>query len=170
MNAAARLTERIDRFTDGMGRAIAWLMLAMVLTTLAVVFLRYALDQGAIVLQESVMYLHGLAFMLGIPYALKEDAHVRVDIIYARLSPRRKAAVDLAGHLLFLIPLSLFILAYSWNYVANAWRIMEGSNEVGGLPAVFLLKTLIPAMAMLLLVQGIVEILRCLAALKSQSG
>lgn len=170
MNAAARLTEFIDKFTDGLGRAIAWLMLAMVLVTLAVVILRYALDQGAIVLQESVMYLHGLAFMLGIPYALKEDAHVRVDIVYARLSPRGKAAVDITGHLLFLIPLSLFILVYSWDYVASAWRVMEGSAEVGGLPAVFLLKTLIPAMAVLLLVQGIAEILRCLPALKGQGG
>ncbi len=170
MNAAARLAERIDKFTDGLGRAIAWLMLAMVLTTLAVVILRYALDQGAIILQESVMYLHGLAFMLGIPYALKEDAHVRVDIVYARLNPQGKAAVDLTGHVLFLIPLSLFILAYSWEYVANAWRIMEGSAEVGGLPAVFLLKTLIPAMAILVLVQGIAEILRGLTVLKGQGG
>ena len=144
MTAAAGLIDRIDKFTDGLGRAIAWLMLAMVLTTLVVVILRYALERGAIVLQESVMYLHGLAFMLGIPYALKEDAHVRVDIVYARLSPRGKAAVDLTGHVIFLIPLSLFLLAYSWEYVANAWRILEGSAEVGGLPAVFLLKTLIP--------------------------
>lgn len=170
MNAAAGLIDRIDKFTDGLGRAIAWLMLAMVLTTLVVVILRYALDRGAIVLQESVMYLHGLAFMLGIPYALKEDAHVRVDIVYARLSPRGKAAVDLTGHVIFLIPLSLFLLAYSWEYVANAWRIMEGSAEIGGLPAVFLLKTLIPAMAILLLLQGVAEILRGLTVLKGQDG
>jgi TRAP-type mannitol/chloroaromatic compound transport system permease small subunit len=170
MREAATLIEYIDRFTDGMGRVIAWLMLVMVLATLLVVALRYALDQGAIVLQETVMYLHGLAFMLGIPYALKENAHVRVDIIYARLNLRKRAAVDLAGHLLFLIPLSVFILVYSWSYVGSAWRIMEGSAEVGGVPAVFLLKTLIPLMASLLLLQGIAEILRNLTVLKGPSG
>jgi len=170
MSAAARLNERIDTFTEGLGRGIAWLMLAMVLITLLIVILRYALDQGAIMLQESVMYLHGLAFMLGIPYALKVDAHVRVDIVYARLEPEGKAAVNLAGHLLFLIPLSLFILVYSWDYVASAWRVVEGSAEVGGLPAVFLLKSLIPAMATLLLVQGIAEILRCLLVLTGRRG
>jgi len=124
------------------------------------VVLRYALDQGAIVLQESVMYLHALTFMLGIPFALKEDAHVRVDLLYGRFGPRGRAVIDLLGHLLFLVPVALAILLYSRTYVANSWRIMEGSPEVGGLPGVFLLKTLIPLMALLLLAQGTAEILR----------
>ena len=164
----ARLVALLDTFTDWTGRCIAWLLLVMVLTTVVVVVLRYALNQSAIVLQESVMYLHAVTFMLGIPFALKEDAHVRVDLIYGRLGARSRAAIDLAGHLLFLVPVALAILLYSRTYVASAWRIMEGSPEVGGLPGIFLLKTLIPVMAVLLLLQGVAEIVRNIMVLRSQ--
>lgn len=165
---AARLLHLLDAFTHWTGRCIAWLLLAMVLTTAVVVILRYALDEGAIMLQESVMYLHALTFMLGIPFALKENAHVRVDLIYGRLSDRSRAAIDLAGHLLFLVPVALAIFLYSRTYVASAWRILEGSPEVGGLPGVFLLKTLIPVMAVLLLLQGVAEIVRNVTILRGQ--
>jgi TRAP-type mannitol/chloroaromatic compound transport system permease small subunit len=141
-------------------------MLGMVLATVTVVVLRYAFDRGAIVLQESVMYMHGLAFMLGIPYALKADAHVRVDLVYGRLGPRARAAVNLAGHLLFLFPVSITIILFSYGYVASSWRILERSAEVGGIPGVFLLKTLIPLMAGLLLLQGVAEVGRALAVLR----
>ncbi len=164
----ARLVALLDTFTDWTGRCIAWLLLVMVLTTVVVVVLRYALNQSAIVLQESVMYLHAVTFMLGIPFALKQDAHVRVDLIYGRLGARSRAAIDLAGHLLFLVPVALAILLYSRTYVASAWRIMEGSPEVGGLPGIFLLKTLIPVMAVLLLLQGVAEIVRNIMVLRSQ--
>lgn len=152
------------------GRAIAWLLLIMVLATLLVVVLRYALNRGGIVLQETVLYLHATTLMLGIPYALKHDAHVRVDLVYSRLGPRGRTVINLLGHLLFLVPVSLAILVFSQNYVVNAWRILEGSPEVGGLPAVFLLKTLIPLMAVLLLLQGLAEITRCVLALRRRDG
>lgn len=138
----------------------------MVAATLLVVVLRYALSQGSILLQESIMYLHALVFMLGIPYALKTNAHVRVDVVYSRLSPRGRALVDLLGHLLFLAPVAVTILVFSRTYVVSAWRILEGSSEVGGIPGVFLLKTLIPLAALLLLLQGLAEILRCLVLLR----
>ena len=134
------------------------------------VVLRYALSEGSILLQESVLYLHGITFMLGIPYALKEDVHVRVDLVYARLSPRSRAWVNLLGHLLFLVPVTVCILWVSWNYVAASWRIFERSPEVGGLPAVFLLKSLLPAMALLLLLQGLAEAARAVTVLRGRHG
>ena len=137
----------------------------MVAVTLLIVVLRYALDQGSIVLQESVLYMHGTVFMLGIPYALKNDAHVRVDLVYSRLGPRGRACIDLLGHVLFLMPVCGALFIYSRPYVASSWRILEGSSEVGGIPAVFLLKTLIPLAAVLLLLQGTSEIVRCLSVL-----
>ena len=136
-----------------------WLALLMVLVTLAVVVLRYAFDTGAIVLQESVVYMHGLLFLLGIPYALNINAHVRVDIIYSRLEPPRRRMIDLAGHVLFLLPVAGFIFVTSLPYVAASWQVLEGSPEVGGIPAVFLLKTLIPVMAAALFLQGLAAIL-----------
>jgi TRAP-type mannitol/chloroaromatic compound transport system permease small subunit len=138
----------------------------MVALTVLVVTLRYAFNQGSILLQEAVMYLHALVFMLGIPYALKQNAHVRVDVLHGRLSDRGRAMVDLLGHLLFLAPVSLTIVVYSYGYVMNSWYILERSSEVGGIPGVFLLKTLIPLTALLLLLQGLAESLRCLRRLR----
>ncbi len=139
----------------------------MALLTFVVVVLRYGFDRGSIALQEAVMYMHAAAFMLGIPYALKAGAHVRVDVFYAARSARAKARIELAGHLLFLFPLSVAIFLYSLGYVASAWRVLEGSPEVGGIPAVFLLKTLLPVMAVLLFLQGIAESLRHIAFLRN---
>jgi TRAP-type mannitol/chloroaromatic compound transport system permease small subunit len=155
-----RFVRIVDAFTEALGRGVSWLVLVMTIVTCVVVVLRYGFSVGSIALQESVLYLHGLVFMLGIPYALKHDAHVRVDVLYGRMSDRTRDWVDLAGHLLFLLPLAGFVLYVSWDYTARSWRILEGSQEVGGLPAVFLLKTLIPLLAVTLALQGVAEILR----------
>jgi len=111
-------------------------------------------------MQESVLYLHATVFMLGAAYTLKHDQHVRVDLFYRRIGPRGRAWVDLAGTLLLLVPVCLFILDSSWDYVREAWAIREASPEAGGLPGVYLLKSLIPAMAVLLLIQGVAMALR----------
>lgn len=166
---ALSLIHLIDELTDRLGRAVAWLLPAMVLGTLAIVLLRYVLEQGSILLQEAVLYLHGVVFMLGIAYTLKEDAHVRVDLIYSRLGRRGRALVNLAGHVLFLVPVSVAIIAFSMPYVLSSWRILEGSSEVGGIPGIFLLKTLIPVAAVLLLIQGLAEIVRCVQALRERA-
>ncbi len=140
----------------------------MVLVTLLIVVLRYAFNEGAIVLQEAVMYMHALLFMLGIPYALRHDAHVRVDVLSARLSERCRAIIEIIGHGVFLVPVAVTIIYLSLPYVAASWRVLEGSSEVGGIPAVFLLKTLIPLRASLLLLQGLVETARAVARLRGE--
>jgi TRAP-type mannitol/chloroaromatic compound transport system permease small subunit len=150
----------IDAVTEAIGRSVAWLVLAMMAVTCTVVTLRYGFGIGSIALQESVMYLHGIVFMLAIPWTLKHDGHVRVDVVYTRLSPRTKDIVDLLGHLLFLMPIAVFVVWVSWDYTARAWAIREGSAEVGGIEAVFLLKTLIPILGGLLILQGVAEIAR----------
>ena len=144
----------IDRVVDAVGRGVAWLNLGMVGVTCVVVVLRYAFDTGAIFLQESVVYMHGAAFLCGLAYALQHDAHVRVDLLYSRMPEMRKATVDLVGHVLLLMPLCATILIVSWPYAAESWAVLEGSPEVAGIPAVFLLKTLIPVSAVLLLLQA----------------
>lgn len=160
LSGAVRL---IDAFTERCGRVVAWLTVLMMLVTCLVVVLRYGVGIGSIALQESVTYMHGLVFMVGIAYALKHDAHVRVDILYARMSDAGRDWVNLGGHLLFLMPFCIYVLYNSWGYVLRSWQIMEGSPEVGGIPAVFLLKTLIPVLAVTLLLQGLAECLRILA-------
>jgi len=145
----------LDRFAEATGRIIAWLTLCMVLITFSVVILRYLFQSGSIALQESVSYLHACVFMLGAAYTLKHDGHVRVDIIYRTLSARGKAWINLAGSVLFLLPVCAFILYASREYVAASWTMREGSQEDGGLDEVFLLKTAMPVMAVLLLLQGL---------------
>jgi TRAP-type mannitol/chloroaromatic compound transport system permease small subunit len=144
----------LDRFAEITGRVIAWLTLAMVLITVAVVVLRKLFETGSIALQESITYLHAAVFMLGAAYTLKHDGHVRVDIFYQKFSPRTRAWVDLLGTLSLLFPVCLYILFSSLQYVGASWAMLEGSREAGGLDGVFLLKTAIPVMAVLLLLQG----------------
>jgi TRAP-type mannitol/chloroaromatic compound transport system permease small subunit len=152
--------DRIDAVVRRIGEWATWLSLAMVLVTFAVVVLRYAFDIGSIALQESVTYMHAVLFMLGIAYTLGHNGHVRVDIFYERLSRRARARVDLIGTLLLLIPVCVLILWLGWAYVAESWRVQEASREAGGLPAVYLLKSLILIMPVLLLAQGLSNALR----------
>ena len=145
-------------------RPLRWLALIMVLLTFAIVILRYALNSGGVLLQESVMYLHGTLFMLAIALGVGNNTHVRVDILYSRRSPEQQAWIDLVGHILFLLPVAGFMIWVSLPYVSNSWQILEGSSEVGGIPGVFLLKTLIPLTGALLFCQGIAGVAAILLA------
>jgi len=162
------IADTLDRLAETTGRLLAWLTLAMVLTTVTIVILRYLFNSGSIALQESVTYLHATVFMLGAAYTLKHDAHVRVDIIYQKLTPRGRAWVDLLGTMLLLFPVCLFILYSSLDYVASSWAIQEGSREAGGLDGVYLLKTAMPVMAILLLLQGCSMLLRNILLIAGQ--
>lgn len=155
-----RLLAAIDRFTEASGRLLAWLAVAMALLTALVVVLRYGFNIGSIAAQEAITYLHGTLFTLGAAYTLRRDGHVRVDIFYRRFSPRAKAWVNSLGSIVFLLPLCAFIFSISWNYVAESWAIRESSPEPGGIPAVFLLKSLLPLMAITLFMQGLAEVMR----------
>ena len=150
----------LDGIADRTGRAVSWLTLGVVLITFAVVLLRYGFNLGWIAMQESITYLHAAVFMLGAAYTLRHDGHVRVDILYRKSSPRARAWIDLFGALLLLLPVCIFIVWASWNYVTVSWSLREGSQEAGGLPAVFILKTAIPVMALLLILQGCSQALR----------
>ena len=145
-------------------RPLRWLALIMVLLTFAIVILRYALNSGAVLLQESVMYLHGALFMLAIALGVGDNTHVRVDILYSRRSPEQQAWIDLVGHILFLLPVAGFMIWVSLPYVSNSWQILEVSSEVGGIPGVFLLKTLIPLTGALLFCQGLAGVAAILLA------
>lgn len=150
------------------GKAIAWLTLAMVLLTFTIVVLRYGFNMGWIWLQESLTYLHVAVFSVVAAWALQQDGHVRVDIFYAGMTPKNRARVDLLGTLIFLIPFCVFILVVSWPYVANSWKLLESSREAGGLPLVFLLKSLIMVMPALLLGQAFINLTDAWKILRSE--
>jgi TRAP-type mannitol/chloroaromatic compound transport system permease small subunit len=154
------MVRSIDAFTEFSGRILAWLCLAMAAVTTAIVLMRYGFNVGSIAAQEAVTYMHGSLFMLGAAYTLKVGGQVRVDIFYQHFSVRTKAWIDSLGGIIFLLPLCAFILGISWNYVTESWAILESSPEPGGIPAVFLLKSLIPLMALNLFCQGLAEVVR----------
>ncbi len=160
MSRLRTLVHLIDNFTDRCGRLLCWLVLGMALVTAVIVVMRYGFNLNSIFAQEAVVYMHGSLFMLGAAYALKSGAHVRVDIFYRDFSERGKAWVNALGGIVFLLPLCAFVLFSSWDYVTESWAIRETSPEPGGIPAVFLLKTLMPLLALNLFLQGLVETLR----------
>lgn len=155
-----KLVNSIDRFTAITGSVLAWCVLLMALITTTVVVLRYGFSTGAIALQESITYLHGSLFMLGVAYALYSGAHVRVDIFYRDFTARQKAWVNALGGIVFLLPLCVVVVVLSWGYVADSWAVRESSPEPGGIPFLYLLKSLLPLMAINLAIAGCADIVR----------
>lgn len=151
-----RLAAAIDRLNETLGRIAAWALGGVIAIVLAVVVLRYGVGWGRIWLQEAYVWLNAAAVLLGLAYTLKHDAHVRIDLLYERWRAPRRALADLLGCLFLLAPFALGVLWSSHGYVTRSWQIREASREAGGLPGVFLLKSLIPLAALLLLLQGLV--------------
>jgi TRAP-type mannitol/chloroaromatic compound transport system permease small subunit len=167
---SSRFIRSIETVNETAGRLLAWLTLAMVVVTFAIVVFRYAFDVGWIAMQESVNYMHAAVFMLGTAYAFKHGVHVRVDIFYNRFGPYGKAWIDITGNILFMIPVCIFIFWVSIDYVQISWQIKESSSETGGLPFAYLLKTFIPLMASLLLLQAIADTVKQFVTLFNKDG
>lgn len=121
-------------------------------------------------MQESITWMHALVFMIGAAYTLKQEGHVRVDIFYQKMSARSRAWIDLLGTLLFLLPVFGFILWASWDYVLFSWSLKESSQEAGGLPGLFLLKTVLLIMPVLMLLQGVSILIHNMQQLFSDSS
>ena len=158
----------INHINEWLGRSVAWFILAMVLITFFNVVMRYGFNFGLIAIQESVIYLHSFVFMLAIAYTYKHNDHVRVDIFYSKYSSSQKAWVNLLGTLFLLFPFCIYLIFSSWEYAAKSWVLLEGSREAGGLPFLFILKTLVPLMPALLLLQGVAIMCQCLQTLKTE--
>jgi TRAP-type mannitol/chloroaromatic compound transport system permease small subunit len=155
----------VDRVNTAIGRAVAWLVLAVVLLQFALVVARYLFGLGSIWLTEAVIYGHAMVLMLAAAWTLQAGGHVRVDIFYADASPRTQAKVDLAGAVLLLMPFALTLLWLAMPYVARSWAVLERSQESSGLPLVYALKTLIPLFAALMALQGVAQAIRALRVL-----
>jgi TRAP-type mannitol/chloroaromatic compound transport system permease small subunit len=142
----------------------------MVIVTVIVVVMRYVFDAGAVWLQESVVWMHAVVFMIGAAYTLQQDEHVRVDIFYRDMTQRRRAVIDLLGTLLFLLPLCVFLGYKAWDFVVVSWQLAESSREPGGMPYPFipLLKSVLLVMPLLLVLQGVAILLRALRTLRGR--
>ncbi len=166
---SSRIQPLFETLTRSAARIVMWLLLLMALVQFGVVVLRYVFGINYIFMQESITYMHGAVFLLAGGYALLTNDHVRVDIFYREASERRKALVDFLGTYFLLFPVCLLLLWTASPYVANSWAVGEGSNESSGIQAVFIIKSFIPAFAILLALAGFNIASRAGAVLKERS-
>lgn len=155
-----KLERLFDRFSDLMGWIAGALNLVMLVNVFYDAIMRYFFRSGSIALQEMEWHIFSIVFLFGMAYALKEDGHVRVDVLYDQFSPRWKATVNIGGTLLFLIPLAMLIINGSTWYVKEAYEMNEVSGDPGGLGARWLIKAVIPASFTFLIVSATGFIIR----------
>ena len=167
-----KLSDRIDRFSEISGRGLAWLVLVMVLLVSYDVIMRYFFMSGSIAIQELEWHLFSIIFLLGAAYTLKHDDHVRLDLVYRSrfMSDYRRAWINLACSLLFLIPFCVLIIISSWHFVFQAYQFSEGSPDPGGLPFRWILKATIPLGFFLLIIQGVSESLKNLSLILTRKS
>jgi len=164
-----RLADRIDRFSERTGRAVYWLTLAAVIIGAFNATARYLDRYTGLALSSNTYielqwYMFGLIFLLGAAYTLKRDGHVRVDVLYGRLSRKGRAWINTIGTILFLFPFCVLMVRVSWPSVSNSWAVMEMSPDPGGLPR-YPIKTIIPVAFILLMLQGVSLLVREIAVL-----
>ena len=155
MNALQQLSRWIDTLNQWVGRGVAWVTLGLVLVVFVDVVMRYLFNTSFVFTQELEWHLFGFIFLIGAGYTLLHDGHVRVDIIYQRVGFKSRAWINLIGVMFFLIPGCIMVITTSWKFTMNAFAIMEGSPDPGGIPFRFVLKGCLPVGFTLLLLQGI---------------
>ena len=150
----------IDKLTDNIANGLLYILIVLIVLVFSTVFFRYVFNMSYIIIQEIIMYLHALIFMFGISYALKENSHVKIDVLYNTLNKRTQRVISIAGLVSFILPTALFVIYISIDMVTQSWVIFEGSSEAGGLNLVFILKSLIPISGVLIFLQGISELIK----------
>ncbi|BBM88380.1 hypothetical protein COTS27_00059 [Spirochaetota bacterium] len=155
-----RIMVGLDRFNEVVAKWSAAFIIGITFMSAFIAILRYGFRTGSIALQESVVYMHAIAFLLTAAYGLRRHYHVRVDLYYSKQSDEGKAKINLIGTIALLFPVTVFWFYISLNYVAASWKYWERSIEAAGLPGVFLLKTFILIAPAMLILQGIADIVR----------
>ncbi len=161
------LSSIINKFIDKISILLTSILLIMVTILFVIILGRFFFAWGSVALQEFVMYLHSIVFMLGICYVCKDRSHVSIDIFSRNYSACKKIKINLLFDTIFLAPFSIFIIYISFDMVLASWKILEGSGEAGGLNYVYLLKTLIPLSGLFMLLSCISNILDNFVRLKS---
>lgn len=154
------LARWIDALQEQVGRAVSWLMLALVVLVFGDVVLRYLFNTGAVFIQELEWYLFGTIYLLAAGYTLLYNEHVRVDVVYAKLPPRSRAWLDFVLLFVFFFPSCFLVIYTSWPFVKNSWDILEGSPDPGGIPLRWALKAVIILGFGVLAIQGVSQAIK----------
>jgi TRAP-type mannitol/chloroaromatic compound transport system permease small subunit len=165
MKWLALYVNAVGRLNTFVGHALAWLALAGVVLCFTVVVQRYAFATTYLWMQDLYVWVNGAMFMGVAGYALLVDAHVRVDIFYRPAGIRRKALLDMAGVLLFLLPFCAVVWIWGSEYVFRSWALREASANPGGMPGLYFLKTFILVFAVLVALQGLAMLSRSILVL-----
>ncbi|MCA1927797.1 MAG: TRAP transporter small permease subunit [Calditerrivibrio sp.] len=163
MKAIIKFADKLSGFFGYIG---AWLTTLLVITIMYDVITRYLLSSSKIWVQEMEWHIFAVIILFGSAYTLRQNGHVRVDIIYSKLSPKKRAVIDILGVLILLIPFSLLIIYTSKDFVLSSWDVQECSPDPGGLPYRYILKAMIPFGFILILIQGISILFKAILTLK----
>jgi TRAP-type mannitol/chloroaromatic compound transport system permease small subunit len=161
-----KLLLTIDRISTFVGQSFSWLIVALTLQVSWEVFSRYALDHPHSWAFDEMVMMYGTLFMMAGAYTLAKGGHVRGDVIYGFWEPRTQASFDLALYILFFIPGVVALVWAGYIFAGESWAMNEHSNITSDGPPVYPYKTIIPVAGTFLLVQGIVEIIRCVICIK----
>jgi TRAP-type mannitol/chloroaromatic compound transport system permease small subunit len=154
------LARKIDATQDWFGRTLSWLMLVMVLVVFVDVLMRYTINRTYVFTQELEWYLFAITYLMAGGYVMLWDEHVRVDIVFSRLSPRQKAWLDFILFFVFFFPSAGLIVYTTWPFFRNAFMVLEGSPDPGGIPARWALKGVIILAFSVMIIQGVSEVIK----------
>jgi TRAP-type mannitol/chloroaromatic compound transport system permease small subunit len=150
-----KLEDWIRRFSNLLGNIAGILFILLLFNVFYDVVARYVFNSVSIGMQEMEWHLYASMFLLGVSYGIASEGHVRVDLIYERLSPKRKAIIDLTGSVVLLIPFALLVFWYGIDFTWQAWDIDEGSGDPGGLPNRWIIKGMIPFSFLTMAISGL---------------
>jgi TRAP-type mannitol/chloroaromatic compound transport system permease small subunit len=162
-----RFLHAVDAISVWTGKLSAWLIVGLMLLVCGEVFKRYILNKPTAWIFDATNMLYGSLFMLAGAYALAQNAHVRGDFLYSSMRPRTQAALDLALYIVFFLPGITALFYAGYDYAALSWRINEHSNVTAEGPPIYYFKTVIPVAGVLVMLQGLAEIMRCILCLKT---
>ncbi|PLY07381.1 MAG: C4-dicarboxylate ABC transporter permease [Arcobacter sp.] len=165
-----KLERGFDKFADIIGLVTAIAMVLMILNVFYDVVMRYFFKSGSIAMQEMEWHLFSIIILLGVAYTLKEDGHVRVDLIYDRLVPKKKAMINMVGAIIFILPIAFLVGLSSIDNAVEAFASMEQSGDPGGLTNRWIVKALIPLSFLLLIISTVGFFIKNLNAYKGLHG
>ncbi|MDB5589979.1 TRAP transporter small permease subunit [Enterovirga sp.] len=157
----------VDRLSTWFGKAAAWLIIGLMLLICAEVFKRYLLNMPTAWIFDASNMFYGTLFMLAGAYTLAQNAHVRGDFLYSSMRPRTQATLDLILYFVFFFPGIAALIYSGYDYAAQSFRIDEHSSVTAGGPPLYHFKAVIPLAGALVMLQGVAEVVRCLACLKT---
>jgi TRAP-type mannitol/chloroaromatic compound transport system permease small subunit len=157
----------IDEISTWVGKAAAWLIIGLMFVVCVEVFKRYIMNMPTAWIFDATNMLYGTAFMLCGAYTLAQNAHVRGDFLYSSMRPRMQASLDIVLYVVFFIPGIAALIYAGSEYAADSWRIGEHSNVTADGPPIYHFKAMIPLAGVLVMLQGVAEIVRCVVCLQT---